>query len=51
MLFYPILVRREADSWGEFVKDALPSFLNGSYAAAGEVAAERRFEENLGEDE
>lgn len=47
VLFYPILVRREADSWGEFVKDALPSFLNGSYAAAGEAAAERRFEENL----
>lgn len=51
VLFYPILVRREADSWGEFVKAALPSFLNGSYAAAGEVAVERRFEENLGEDE
>lgn len=47
VLFYPILVRREADSWGEFVKAALPSFLNGSYAAAGEAAAERRFEENL----
>lgn len=47
VLFYPILVRREADSWGEFVKAALPAFLNGSYAVAGGAAAERRFEENL----
>ena len=46
VLFYPILVRREADSWAGFTQTALPAFLNGSYAA-DEAAAERRFEENL----
>lgn len=46
VLFYPILVRREADSWAGFAQTALPSFLDGSYAA-DEAAAERRFEENL----
>lgn len=47
VLFYPILVRHEADSWASFPGTVLPAFLNGSYAVAGGAAAERRFEENL----
>ena len=31
VLFYPILVRHEADSWAQFTQKALPSLLDGSY--------------------
>ncbi len=39
VLYYPILVRHEAYSWENFGREALPRFLEGSYA--GEYQQER----------
>lgn len=44
--FYPILVRHEAESWADFVREALPALTEDRYAPYGEAAA-RRFVENL----
>lgn len=38
-LFYPILVGKEAESWEQLVREALPRFLAGTYA--GEYEAQR----------
>ena len=46
VFFYPILVRQEAESWGEFVSKALPALTGGMYAPYGEEMA-HRFIENL----
>lgn len=44
--FYPILVRHEAESWADFVKQALPALTGEDYMAYG-AEASRRFEANL----
>lgn len=44
--FYPILVRHEAESWADFVKQALPALTGEDYMAYG-AEARRRFEANL----
>lgn len=44
--FYPILVRHEAESWADFVREALPALTEDRYAPYGEAAG-RRFVENL----
>ncbi len=48
VLYYPILVSRENESWQLFLDEALDRFVNGSYA--GEYQAGRRaaFNHNLG---
>lgn len=47
VLYYPILVRREEESWERFSREALPKFLEQSYQ--GEYQEERmaEFRENL----
>ena len=47
VLYYPILVRREEESWKRFLKEALPKFLNQNYQ--GEYQEERmaEFRQNL----
>lgn len=47
VLYYPILVRREAESWERFSNEALPKFLNQDYR--GEYQGERmtEFRQNL----
>ena len=44
--YYPILVRREKDSWEEFPVDALPRLRSGLYAPYGERKAQQ-FMDNL----
>ena len=44
--YYPILVRREKDSWEEFPVDALPRLRSGLYAPYGERKAQQ-FMNNL----
>lgn len=44
--FYPILVRREEESWRLFVSEALPRFIRDSYAEYDQEARER-FLDNL----
>ena len=48
VLYYPILVSHENESWQLFLDEALERFINGGYA--GEYQAERRaaFNRNLG---
>lgn len=45
--FYPILVRHEAESWAEFVREGLAHLEDGTYAAYGEAKA-AQFNHNLG---
>lgn len=45
--YYPILVRREAESWAELKDKGLAEFLSGNYAPYGEKKAEE-FLKNLG---
>lgn len=47
VLFYPILVRHEAESWAKLAQNALPSFMEGSYPCH-EAMWEQDFEKNLG---
>ena len=47
VLFYPILVQHEGESWAAFAAEALPSLLGGSYRCR-EAVMEQRFEDNLG---
>lgn len=44
--YYPILVRQEAESWGEFVAQALPALTRETYAPYG-VQKTVQFKENL----
>lgn len=48
VFFYPIVVRREKESWAEFISDGLGKLLDGSYAEYGEEK-KREFYKNLGE--
>ncbi len=47
--FYPILVRREAESWKEFREVGLKHFLEGSYGGQYQEEKEKQFLANLGE--
>lgn len=45
--FYPILVRREKESWEEFQREAVPRLLDGSYGGAYEEEKIAEFRDNL----
>lgn len=47
VLFYPILVKHEAESWQEFTTKVLPLWLNGQYSEAERLYV-KRFLQNLG---
>ena len=47
VLYYPILVNHEAESWKQFTEEALSRFLEGSYAGAYQEEQRRRFRDNL----
>ncbi|MGN0297874.1 MAG: HAD family hydrolase [Lachnospiraceae bacterium] len=47
VLYYPILVRKETQSWEKFTNEALDLFLNNAYAGEYQAAQIRAFEENL----
>ena len=47
VLYFPILVNREAESWKQFTEEALSRFLEGSYAGAYQQEQRRRFRDNL----
>ncbi len=46
--YYPILVRREKESWEEFVSSAVPKLLDGSYGGAYQRQKIDAFLKNLG---
>lgn len=46
--YYPIRVRHEKESWKEFVTEALPRFLKGSYEGEYQEEKIRQFLDNLG---
>ena len=46
VLYFPILVNREAESWKQFTEEALSRFLEGSYAGAYQEDQRRRFRDN-----
>lgn len=47
VLFYPILVKHEAESWKRFVEEALPKFIEGSYDGEYQEQVNKEFLENL----
>lgn len=47
VLYYPILVRKEAQSWRRFTDEALPKFLGGSYKGEYQEQVNQEFLENL----
>jgi len=47
VLYFPILVRHEEESWMQFVSEALPRFLGGAYAGEYQEEQLRRFRDNL----
>lgn len=47
VLYYPILVRKEAQSWKRFTDEALPKFLEGSYNGEYQEQVIREFLGNL----
>ena len=51
VLYYPILVGREAESWERFRGEALPRFLCGTYAGGYQAERKAAFRENLGRDQ
>ena len=48
VLYYPILVNRENESWRLFLDEALERFVSGSYKGAYEEARRADFRHNLG---
>ena len=46
--YYPILVRNEAASWNEFMKEALDRLLNGTYGGEYQRVKRNQFINNLG---
>lgn len=48
VLYYPILVRQEADSWNLFVNEPYSRFLNGTYSGTFQEQQKNRFHANLG---
>lgn len=49
VLYYPILVNREAESWQRFLEEALGKFLANEYAGACQQAYLNEFHANLGQ--
>ncbi|MCI8442437.1 MAG: HAD hydrolase-like protein [Provencibacterium sp.] len=47
VFYYPILVKRETESWENLVSEALPRFLAGSYGGAYQAQVIERFLKNL----
>ncbi len=47
VLFYPILVRHEKESWERFKDEALPKFIDGTYKGEYEDKLKAMFLENL----
>ena len=47
VFYYPILVRREKESWEEFRETALEKLLNGSYGGAYQQEKIDTFLDNL----
>lgn len=47
VLYYPILVRKEADSWKRIQDEALEKFIDGSYLGEYQERLNLEFEENL----
>lgn len=47
VLYYPILVKHEKESWENFVKKGLPRFLEGSYAGEYQQQQIEAFRRNL----
>ena len=47
VLYYPILVKHEKESWQRFVMEALPKFLEGTYEGAYAEEQIQEFKENL----
>lgn len=48
VLYYPILVRREAESWQEFMTEGFERLLSGTYAGTYQQEKETQFIQNLG---
>ena len=48
VFYYPILVRNEAHSWDEFVKEGIVHFLNGTYKDGYQQQKKEQFLKNLG---
>lgn len=46
--YYPILVRREAQSWEEFVREGIVHFLDGTYGDGYQQEKKEQFLKNLG---
>ena len=46
--YYPILVRREKESWQEFMDEGFAHLLDGSYAGAYQEKKKAEFLKNLG---
>ena len=49
VLFYPILVNREQESWQRFLDEALAKFLNNEYAGVYQLGLLNAFNANLGQ--
>ena len=47
VFYYPILVRKEKESWDEFVATAIPKLMNGEYAGAYQQQKIEEFLNNL----
>ena len=47
VLYYPILVKHEKESWETFVKEALPRFLQGTYKGDYQEQQIQAFRSNL----
>lgn len=51
VFYYPILVRNEAHSWEEFVREGIVHFLNGTYGDGYQQEKKKQFLNNLGSKE
>lgn len=51
VFYYPILVRNEAHSWDEFVREGIVHFLNGTYGDGYQQQKKDQFLKNLGSKE
>ncbi len=47
--YYPILVKRERESWQEFMDEGFERLVNGTYAGEYQSAKRKQFLKNLGE--
>ena len=47
VLFYPILVNKEIDSWQQFCQEALNKFLGGTYGGSYQRKLIEKFKDNF----